>query len=481
MVHYTTSYNDRLTLCDIGQVIQIDVLPDDVLLGIFDFYVDPSCKSKTTIEAWQTLVHVCRRWRNLVFQSPRRLNLRLYCTPRAPARDRLDVWPALPLLVSGILTILSGTDNIVAALRQSNRVCQVDLSGSQLDKVLAPMHVPFPELTALQLWSHDRDNPMVISDTFLGGSAPRLRFLFLHSISFPGLPKLLLSATHLVYLHLLYIPVSEYISPEAIVAPLSVLSSLESLMLRFECPRPDREISSLPSPKRSILPALAIFCFEGSIEYLEQLLTRIDAPQLNKTFISFSPRIDVNFDFPQLVQFINRTPTLGALDEAHVQFQDDSTSLGFRYRTRTSKSSADEFLIDISCRVSPLRLPSIKQVCNPSLHLLSTVEDLYIEHRYWGNDAIGNDLWLQLLLPFIAVKNLYLSKEFAPGIAAALQEHIGDRITEVLPSLQNIFVEELEPSEPFEKYFGQFVAARQLSNHTIAVSVWDENSSMESM
>ena len=98
-----------------------------------------------------------------------------------------------------------------------------------------------------------------------------------------------------------------------------------------------------------------------------------------------------------------------------------------------------------------------------------------------GNDAIGNDLWLQLLLPFIAVKNLYLSKKFAPGIAAALQEHVGDRITEVLPSLQNIFLKELEPSEPFEEYFGQFVAARQLSNHTIAVSLWDENSSMQSM
>jgi hypothetical protein len=47
------------------------------------------------------------------------------------------------------------------------------------------------------------------------------------------------------------------------------------------------------------------------------------------------------------------------------------------------------------------------------------------------------------------VKNLYLSKEFAPGIAAALQELVGARITEVLPSLQNIFVEGLEPLGPF--------------------------------
>ena len=37
----------------------------------------------------------------------------------------------------------------------------------------------------------------------------------------------------------------------------------------------------------------------------------------------------------------------------------------------------------------------------------------------------------------------YLSDKFAPGITAALQELIGGKIAEVLPSLQNIFVEEL--------------------------------------
>jgi len=102
------------------------------------------------------------------------------------------------------------------------------------------------------------------------------------------------------------------------------------------------------------------------------------------------------------------------------------------------------------------------------------IEDLYIEHQYsqlvWKNDAIENILWLELLRPFPAVKNLYLSKEFAPGIAAALQEIVG---TEVLPSLQNIFVERLEASGPFQENIGKFVAARELSGHSITISVWD--------
>ena len=60
------------------------------------------------------------------------------------------------------------------------------------------------------------------------------------------------------------------------------------------------------------------------------------------------------------------------------------------------------------------------------------------------------------------MKNLYPSKKFAPGIAAALQELIGDRIIEVLPNLQNIFVERFEPSGSIWKNIGQLVAARQL-------------------
>jgi len=146
-------------------------------------------RTKRGTEAWQTLVHVCRRWRFLVFGSPRRLNLQLYCTLQTPVRDTLDVWPALPLIIEGSL-ISTGldteTDNVIAALGQSNRICQVNLSLNRwkLKEVLAPMHVSFPELTDLQLLSYL--TPTVIPDSFLGGSAPRLRFLNLYSIFISG-------------------------------------------------------------------------------------------------------------------------------------------------------------------------------------------------------------------------------------------------------------------------------------------------------
>ena len=462
-------------------MIRIDVLPDDVLLEIFDLYMMIMIQSyvgKPGVEAWQSLVHVCRQWRNLVFGSPRRLNLQLYCTDKTPAKDRLDVWPALPLIVWSVST--SGAENLIAALEKSNRVCQIHLYLMDwlLEKVLAPMQVSFPKLTDLYLGSYGGTSP-VNPDSFLGGFSPRLRFLTLDNISFPGLPKLLLFATHLVHLHLYGIPHSGYISPEAMVALLSALFSLEKLSLEFRSPqsRPYRETQSLSPQKRSVLPSLEEFHFRGVTEYLEELVTHIDTPQLEYMDITFFNQID--FDCPRLAQFFNCTPIFRALNVAHVRFKDSTAGVTLQYRT--SEYKVNDLRIYISCRKPDWQLSSIEQVCNTSFPPLLTVKDLYIDHWYSRpvrkDDAIEDTLWLQLLLPFTAVKHLYIAKEFVPGIAAALQELGEGRITEVLPNLQNIFVEGHEPWRSFQKQIEQFVAARHLLGRSIAISVWAQRRS----
>lgn len=62
------------------------------------------------------------------------------------------------------------------------------------------------------------------------------------------------------------------------------------------------------------------------------------------------------------------------------------------------------------------------------------------------------------------VKNLYLSKEFSPRIARALQELAEERTAEVLPALQNVLVEGFQPLEPVQKGNAQLISARQLAN-----------------
>jgi hypothetical protein len=207
-------------------------------------------------------------------------------------------------------------------LERSDRVCRISLtnvSSSDLEE----MQQPFPELLFLFLQSVDMP---VVPDSFLGGSAPRLRYIELSKVPFLGLPKLLLSTTHLVTLRLRYIPHSGYISPEAMVAALSVLTSLEELTLRFQSPQsfPDRASRRPPPSTRSVLPVLTRLWFKGVTEYLDDLVARIDAPRLNDLQITFFNYIV--FNTLRLIQFISCTPTLRALEKAHITPRNDQIS-----------------------------------------------------------------------------------------------------------------------------------------------------------
>ena len=265
-------------------MISIDAFPDDVLLLIFHSYLhEEDLRPEDLTRAWQSLIHVCRRWRSVVFGSPRRLDLRLCCTHNTRSRDMLDIWPALPLDIIPRHEIFStrGLDNLVAALKCNDRVCHIRLNlyKTSDSELLAAMQQPFPELTELELrWLARMDESKVVPDSFLGGLAPNLEYLLLQGIPFPGLPKLLLSATHLVDLILHSIPHSGYISPDAMVAVLSTLTSLKRLFLSFDSPEscPDLETRRLPPSTRSVLPVLTYLDFEGVSEYLEDLLTDID-------------------------------------------------------------------------------------------------------------------------------------------------------------------------------------------------------------
>ena len=432
------------------------------------------------------LAHVCRRWRSVVFQSPRRLNLRLLCTPKTRARD-MDVWPRLPLIIHDTHAILnhrndtSSVDNIVAALEHNDRVRQIKLrylSSSKLGYVTdsAAMLKPFPELTDLRLDMFVyRGLESILPHSFLSGTAPRLRSLDLRGVPFPGLPKLLLSTTHLVDLDLYGIPRSGYIPPEAMAIGLTALTNLESLHLQFRYPRPRPTLESRRPPllTRSILPSLTKILFKGASEYLEEILARIDAPRLNLLHITFFNQIV--FDAPQLFQLISRRPTLRAPEKGYISF--NSKAIIVKFPSQTSDYGV--LSVRIQCTASEWQLSSLVGVCTSSLPPLSTLVDLYIfddrVHPPRWQDDVENTLWLELLHPFSAVKNLYLCEELAPRIAPALQELVGGRTTEVLPALENIFLEWFQPSGPLHEGIEKFVAARRLTSHPVAVSRWDRD------
>jgi hypothetical protein len=449
------------------------MLPDDVLLEIFDFLL----RENRRIEEWMTLAHVCQRWRSVIFQSPLRLNLQLLCTPTTRARD-LNIWPPLPLIIDdySIFSDEIGVDNIMAALDHTDRVCQITLkyfSNPKLEYVVnsAAMQKTYPDLTNLELSVYDDESRPMIPDSFLGGTAPRLRSLQLFNVPFLGLPKLLLSTTHLVDLDL-YIPRFGYIPPETMATSLFALTNLEFLRLKFRYPRPRPSLESRRPPPltRSILPSLTKVEFEGVSEYLEEILARIDVPRLNELDITFFNQII--FDTPQLFQFISRRPTLRALEKGHITF--DSAAVSVRFSSETSDYGV--LNVRILCTASEWQLSSLEQVCTSSLPPVSTLEDLYIvEGGYrpprWQDD-VENTVWLDLLRSFVAVKNLYLWDKFR--IAPALQELVEERTTEVLPTLENIFLRRSQSSGPIHEGVERFIASRRLTNHPVAVSRWGE-------
>ena len=484
------------------------VLPDDVLLLIFGYFADEEQFTKKEIEAWQSLAHVCRQWRCVVFSFARLLNLRLVCTPRTSTRDMLDVWPGVPLLIQGEDFDTSGMNNIISALER-NHVRKINLAGVsslQLEKISAAMRKPIPELMHLELWSHDETVP-VLPNSLLGGSAPSLRFLWLARIPFPGLPKLLLSATHLVDLHLSEIPRSGYIIPEAMATTISSLTSLESLSLKFQSPRSlpvNRLIPENPDwrSRRYVLPVLTYFWFKGESEYLDNLVDHIETPQLMCLDITFFN--DIEFDTPNLTQFVTRIPTLNIPEKARVSFEKGAARVNLSSHT----SDYGALIVGISCSMSDWQVSALEQVCTSCIPLFTKLEDLSIfENPYSQPDwqvnfedepLAGDEQWLELFNPFSNVKNLYLSEAFAPRIMLSLQrlqnqtavgsnqlivrsrKPAGGKTIEreffLLPALQNVFLEGLQPSGPVQKATGQFVAARELTGHPVTVSRWDRRS-----
>jgi hypothetical protein len=138
--------------------VTIDVLPDNVFLDIFEFYIQEARDRNPFygIEVWITLVHVCRHWRSVVFESPLRLNLQPLCTDKTPVREMLYIWPHLPIFIWAHGSI-SDVDNIVASLKHHDRICQIVLR--QVPNLLletfsaALTHESFPALTNLELVS----------------------------------------------------------------------------------------------------------------------------------------------------------------------------------------------------------------------------------------------------------------------------------------------------------------------------------------
>ena len=141
-----------------------------------------------------------------------------------------------------------------------------------------------------------------------------------------------------------------------------------------------------------------------------------------------------------------------------------------------------KFTLAIHCDRLDYQVSSMTQVCRELSPHLSFVEELDMAH-FATFPASRNDMdsmqWLELFHPFIAVQSLFAEGELALLIASALQDLTGDRATEVLPALCDLFLGGLEPSGSLWEAIQPFVTTRQLSDHPVAIEFGEKQPSSQ--
>jgi hypothetical protein len=259
------------------------------------------------------------------------------------------------------------------------------------------------------------------------------------------------------------------------------LSALTSLKLPQLGRFPDPDTQGLSPRTRSVLPSLTNleFMFGDDSAYLEDLVARIDTPRLINLEIRFYRSIDL--DTSQLAHFISHTPRFKACSEIHLVF--GYYAIWVRFPLRPFDPQIIE---ELRIKISRWHVSSLARVCTLSLPPISvsTAEHLYIYHgppsRPHWHGSIESTLWLELLRPFIAMKNLYLSEEYVPHILPVLQHIVAGEMTELLPMVQNLFVEGYQSSGPRPEGIEQLISVLLLSGRTMTFFNWDRDSGRDS-
>ncbi|KAH9967675.1 hypothetical protein BJV74DRAFT_954271 [Russula compacta] len=312
-------------------------------------------------------------------------------------------------------------DGDISSMQHHDRVIKIRIEDFSLETFSAMIQKPFPVLAHLELLSFGEIAP-ILHKEFLGG--------------------------------LRHIPITGYISPEAMATCLATLPSLKYLFIGFESPRSRPDRIGLPPPTRAVLPALEHFELKGVSEYVEDLVARIDTPKLD--WLKIYLFMDLMFNIPHLYKFIVRAEEIRSLNAAEIAFSSSATEILLGHPTGTVS-------LEIICREPGWRASSMTQ--------LDIREGTPGQARQ--QNSIDPTLFLDLLDPFPAMRRLHVYGELRPLVARALQELAGESATEVLPSLRGLVFRGPSPSGSIQKDIQGFITARQNSNRPVDVE-WRE-------
>lgn len=463
----SAEYLPHSTTCSLSRRVTIDELSDKVLLNVFGYFLDDSLRN------WSTLMNICRKWRHFAvffffgprprFASQRPLQFRLFCTH---ARQVLACRSTLPIVVqyggsqAFNPSVPEGEDIIMAALKHSHRITSIRLTiTSSLLEHLSTIGRPFSELEELNLLSRGRMQ-LTLPSAFRWGR--RLRFLHLNRIVVPALLQLLYSSKNIVDLH--FHEVILPFPPESLTKALSGMVRLRSLSLHvLSTTNPISRALPLPPREFVVLPALHHFDFQGRIEYLEGLVSRMEAPLLDDLKVTFSNTS--NFDLPGLHKFTDMVGAHESHHRADILASELAVSISL---TRPG----DPTCLVFQLYSKPLRekLFFMARICVQFSAILCNVEELLISVRHSRQeDRVDIGRWLEPLNSFIGVKWLSVVGNLSTDIVFALLPSNTRRET-VLPALYKLYIRQPAPRHaPLTGAVESLITSRRLSGHPIAV------------
>ena len=459
------------------------MLSEDILLEIFDFYrLDAMDRAHGRPWKWLRLAHVCRRWRLVLSMSPRRLDLQIYCKNGASIKRTLTSWETLPLIVRYHGSQMSLPSNIAIALRHPDRVRKIDLdlTSTTVGSVVNAIKKQFQALEYIRITINDGTLPSHWHNVFLGGSAPRLQVIALDGLSFPfpEIKQVISSANNLVELHLSRIPKTGYFSADSLVTALSTSTQLRELEVSFHYPASLPTKSTMSPPlgpfQRTTFPSLCFLKFHGASEYLEEFASRVDLSQASLNNISIWLFNQIFFEIPQIcrsIPFLNasKSPT-----EVEIKIFTGHVTIDLRQKEECGIESRNCYLNTL-CERLDWKLSFVTQVSSYLSPLLESVGTLKVSQygEMPSREDVDPTQWLELVQLFTHATKLWILGEFTLDIMQALATE--EMAAGVLPELTRLELGDnnQDVENPAIEAAKQFVAARKLSGHTVALIAHD--------
>ena len=279
---------------------------------------------------------------------------------------------------------------------------------------------------------------LILPETF---QAPHLRHLALSGFALPIGCRLLTTAVGLVTLALSAGYPSAYFHPDTLLQWVSFMPHLETLLILFLFPVPNRDVekqlTQAPIITQVTLPNLRVFEFQGASSYMESVVRRIATPRLEKLTIQFFNQL--TFFIPHLQQFINTAESL-RFDSARFLFSRNGVDV------EVYPPNEDEIYsltIFVCCWHLDWQVSSVAQIFSSLSQIFSTVEHLTFEHKVHGlsseeHNEVDRTKWRKLLTSFSNVKTLRIGDGLVQELSRSLRLHDEELPLDLLPELQEL-------------------------------------------